>query len=50
VVVACIGRVTAEAAAALGLKVCVVPQESTIGGLVDGLVDYFTGEHRGPCT
>lgn len=38
-IVACIGPVTAAAAAAAGLRVDIVPLEHTIDGLVDAIVD-----------
>jgi uroporphyrinogen III methyltransferase/synthase len=44
-VVACIGPVTAEAAAKQGLTVTLVPDEYTLDGLVQVLSDYF-GEKR----
>ena len=44
VCVACIGPVTADAAAALGLQVNVQPDKHTISALVEGLEEYFAAE------
>jgi uroporphyrinogen III methyltransferase/synthase len=41
VTIACIGPITAETAASLGLKVDVTAVDYTIDGLVEALVDYF---------
>ena len=41
VVVACIGPQSADAARSHDLPVQIVPEEHTIGGLVQGLCDYF---------
>jgi uroporphyrinogen III methyltransferase/synthase len=40
-VVACIGPVTARAAAEVGMRVDVVPQRHTIEGLVSSLAGHF---------
>jgi len=44
--VACIGPVTAEAAAQLGIKTTIMPQEFTIGGLIEAIVKYY-GKNNG---
>ncbi|MEZ4656502.1 MAG: uroporphyrinogen-III synthase [Caldilineaceae bacterium] len=43
VAVACIGPVTAQAAAALGMEVAIVPAEHTLEGLTAALVEHFNG-------
>jgi len=40
-VVACIGPVTAEAAAQFDVKATIIPTSYTIPGLVDAIVKYF---------
>lgn len=42
--IACIGPVTAEAAASCGLDVQVVAEPSTIDGLVEGIVNYYANK------
>jgi len=42
VCIACIGRVTADVARRLGLPIQVVPAESTLEALVDGLVEFYS--------
>jgi uroporphyrinogen III methyltransferase/synthase len=39
--IACIGPVTAEAVAKVGLKTDIIGEPYTIPGLVEGLVKYF---------
>ncbi len=39
--IACIGPVTAAAVAEAGMKTDIMPERSTIPGLVEGLADYF---------
>lgn len=46
--VACIGEVTAEAAAAHGLRVDIRPEESTSAALARAVADFFTAEPRPP--
>ena len=41
VTVACIGPVTADTAASLGIKADIVAEEYTIDGLVEAIVQYF---------
>jgi uroporphyrinogen III methyltransferase/synthase len=50
VTVACIGPVTAETAAELGLNVVVMPDDYTIEGLVAALVDHFAVPDRRSAT
>jgi uroporphyrinogen-III synthase len=40
--VACIGPVTAEAAAQLGIATTIMPQEYTVPALVDAIVKHFS--------
>jgi uroporphyrinogen III methyltransferase / synthase len=44
-VIACIGPITADTARAYGLTPAIVPQEYTIPGLTQAIVDFFRG-HR----
>jgi uroporphyrinogen III methyltransferase/synthase len=46
VTVACLGPITAATAAELGLHVAVTPDEYTIEGLVEALVDHFASPDR----
>ena len=39
--VACIGPVTAEAAAQLGIMTTIMPREYTVGALVDAIVEHY---------
>ena len=46
-IVACIGSVTANAAAEYGLRVDIQPQETTTAGLAQAIADYFDADKRG---
>jgi uroporphyrinogen-III synthase len=46
-VVACIGSVTAEAAAEYGLRVDIQPQETTTKALAQAIADFFDTDKRG---
>jgi len=46
-VVACIGSVTAEAAAEYGLRVDIQPQQTTTKDLAQAIADYFDADKRG---
>jgi uroporphyrinogen III methyltransferase/synthase len=45
--IACIGPVTADAAAELGLKVDIVAREHTIPGLVDAIMQKYSNDRKG---
>jgi uroporphyrinogen III methyltransferase/synthase len=46
IVVACIGSVTAEAAAEYGLRVDIVPQQTTTSDLAQAIADHFAADER----